>query len=126
MRETVKRFLRFFSAPVWQNYVIAPTFDLGNMTTEALDEYIRNTTLPSSHLVGSAAMTARDAGYGVVDPDLLVKGVARLRVIDASVLVSSLSSRSAQDTNPRNGSPFYPALTFRPRYMRLRKEEQIW
>jgi hypothetical protein len=41
------------------------------------------------HLVGSAAMSAQDAKQGVVDPDLLFKGVHGLRIIDASVLVSN-------------------------------------
>ncbi|KAJ6465135.1 pyranose dehydrogenase [Mycena vulgaris] len=85
-REALKRAQRFFAAPVWQGYLIAPTVDLENMTSNALDAYIRSTALPSYHLVGSAAMSARNAGYGVVDPDLRVKGVAGVRVIDASVL----------------------------------------
>jgi choline dehydrogenase-like flavoprotein len=32
-------------------------------------------------------MSPHGAQYGVVDPDLRVKGIAGLRVIDASVLV---------------------------------------
>jgi hypothetical protein len=41
-------------------------------------------------MVGSAGMSARNAGYGVVDPDFLVKGVSGLRIIDASVIVRDL------------------------------------
>ncbi|KAJ6551444.1 hypothetical protein B0H19DRAFT_1264088 [Mycena capillaripes] len=82
-RETVKSVQRLFSAPVGQGYILEPTVNLGNMTTEALDDYIRDTALPSYHLVGSAAMSARGAGYGVVDPDLVVKGITGVRVIDA-------------------------------------------
>ncbi|KAJ7176640.1 pyranose dehydrogenase [Mycena filopes] len=86
MREVVNRTLRFLSAPNWQGYILASTANIGNLTTEALDALIRNTTIPGAHLVGSAAMSARDAGYGVVDPDLLLKGAAGVRVIDASVI----------------------------------------
>ncbi|KAJ7890707.1 pyranose dehydrogenase [Mycena leptocephala] len=46
----------------------------GNMSQDALDEYIRNTAQSASHLVGTAAMSAKNARYGVVDPDLRVKG----------------------------------------------------
>jgi hypothetical protein len=37
-------------------------------------------------------MSPRDANYGVVNPDLLVKGTTGLRIIDASVLVSIIYS----------------------------------
>lgn len=33
-------------------------------------------------------MTPKNAGFGVVDPDLTVKAVTGLRIVDASVLVS--------------------------------------
>ncbi|KAJ7139037.1 pyranose dehydrogenase [Mycena epipterygia] len=87
MREAVKMGKKFVTAPVWTGYILAPAPDLGNTTTNsALDEYIRNTAVSASHLVGSAAMSPRNAEYGVVDPDLLVKGAAGLRIIDASIL----------------------------------------
>ncbi|KAJ7702539.1 aryl-alcohol oxidase [Mycena metata] len=86
LREGIKSAYRFFGAPVWQDIIIGPTQDLENLTTDALDEFIRSTASPPLHLVGSAAMSARDAPDGVVNPDLLVKGLARLRVVDASVL----------------------------------------
>ncbi|KAJ6617556.1 hypothetical protein B0H10DRAFT_2032949 [Mycena sp. CBHHK59/15] len=76
----------FAKAPVWQDYIIAPTQDLENITTDALNQFIRSTAIASSHLCGSAAMSARDARHGVVDPNLLVKGVDGLRIIDASIL----------------------------------------
>ncbi|KAJ7256692.1 pyranose dehydrogenase [Mycena rebaudengoi] len=85
LREALKRAQRFFKAPVWQDVIIGPTQNLENITTDALDAVLRNAVGPSSHLAGSAAMSARDAENGVVDPDLLVKGAQALRIIDASV-----------------------------------------
>ncbi|KAJ7832208.1 aryl-alcohol oxidase [Mycena leptocephala] len=80
MREAIKMARKFVTAR-------AGDPDLANATTDsALEEYIRNTAGTSSHLVGSAGMSARNAKYGVVDPDLLLKGAAGLRIVDASVL----------------------------------------
>ncbi|KAJ7136692.1 hypothetical protein C8R44DRAFT_828533 [Mycena epipterygia] len=77
---------RFVSAPVWTGYLGAPTVDLAAMSPAELQATIRENTGQSFHFVGSAGMSARDAPYGVVDPDLLVKGVTGLSIIDASVL----------------------------------------
>ena len=61
---------------------------LANATTDdLLDEFIRNNAGTAAHPVGTASMSSRNASYGVVDPDLKVKGVAGLRIVDASVLV---------------------------------------
>ncbi|KAJ7861162.1 aryl-alcohol oxidase-like protein [Mycena leptocephala] len=72
--------------PTWQDSIIGPAQDLENVTTAALDEIIRNSAGVGLHMVGSAAMSPRDATWGVVNPDLLVKGVDGLRIVDASVL----------------------------------------
>lgn len=69
-REAIKKAYRFVQAPVWKDYIIAPTIDLLNMTTDALDEFIRNTAGPVGHLVSTAAMSAKDASYGVVKQSL--------------------------------------------------------
>lgn len=104
---------RFVEAPVWKDYIIAPTVDLLNMTTDALDEFIRNTGSSSGHIVSTTAMSAKDASYGVaslsllwicpkslpglclyvvqVNPDLLVKGASGLSIIDASIMVGEKS-----------------------------------
>ncbi|KAF7368166.1 GMC oxidoreductase [Mycena venus] len=86
LREAIKRTQQFFSSPVWQDTVIGPILDLENIATAVLNDIIRNETSPGLHMVGSASMSARDATWGVVNPDLLVKGVDGLRIIDASVL----------------------------------------
>ncbi|KAJ7750470.1 aryl-alcohol oxidase [Mycena maculata] len=84
-REALRRALRFFATPTWDGYLLVPTVDLANMTTAELDQYICNTTLGSYHLAGTAAMTAGDAGWGVVNSDLRIKNVTGVHIIDAFV-----------------------------------------
>lgn len=90
MRVAIRAAARFVSSPAFSGYIVAPFGGLANFSLssdEALDAYIRENTGTSAHPVGTAAMSARNAEYGVVDPDLKVKGVEGLRVVDASVLV---------------------------------------
>ncbi|KAJ6475740.1 GMC oxidoreductase-domain-containing protein, partial [Mycena vitilis] len=74
----------FFKAPVWQDVIIGPTQNLETITTDDLNQILRDTVTPVLHLVGGAAMSARGAKHGVVDSDLLVKGITGLRIIDTS------------------------------------------
>ncbi|KAJ7745974.1 hypothetical protein B0H14DRAFT_3606284 [Mycena olivaceomarginata] len=46
-REAIKRAYRFVQAPVWRDYIIAPTTDLVQPDTEALDQFIRNGASPA-------------------------------------------------------------------------------
>ncbi|KAJ7198792.1 GMC oxidoreductase-domain-containing protein [Mycena pura] len=86
MREGLKMAKRFLTAPVWKGYILNPVGGLENTTSDAaLDAFVHAMSTSSSHLIGTAGMSARDASYGVVDPDLRVKGASGLRVIDASV-----------------------------------------
>lgn len=54
--------------------------------------YMRNNTIATSHAVGTAAMSRNGSHDGVVGPDLKVKGIKGLRVVDASVFVSFMLS----------------------------------
>jgi hypothetical protein len=84
--------LNFLSAKAWADYVLAPFGDLANVTSDAeLDKYIRANTATIFHPVGTAAMSPKGAKWGVVDPDLRVKGTMGLRVVDASVLVNFIT-----------------------------------
>ncbi|PBL00309.1 pyranose dehydrogenase [Armillaria gallica] len=86
MMEAVKSAKRFLSASAWEGYVLEAYGGLVNATTdEALEEYVRGNAGTAAHPVGTASMSPRFADYGVVDPDLLVKGVSGLRVVDASI-----------------------------------------
>jgi choline dehydrogenase-like flavoprotein len=100
-REAIKRAYRFVQAPVWKDYIIAPTTDLSKLSPQALDDYIRNGAGPSLHFVGTAAMSPKGAGYGVVDPDLLVKGVRGVRIIDNSILVRRSFYSRQEEANLR-------------------------
>ncbi|KAJ7256909.1 aryl-alcohol oxidase [Mycena rebaudengoi] len=79
---------RFFSSPAWDGYLLGPIPDLEEalQSDEALERWIRNNTLPGLHGVGTSAMSPKGASYGVVDPDLKVKGLKGLRVIDCGIL----------------------------------------
>ncbi|TFK36270.1 pyranose dehydrogenase [Crucibulum laeve] len=87
MRSAINNAKRFFAAPAWQGYVLQPSGSFANVTNdEELEDFIRSNVAGVAHPVGTAAMSHRDANYGVVDPDLRVKGVEGLRIVDASVM----------------------------------------
>ncbi|KAF7307847.1 hypothetical protein MKEN_01145000 [Mycena kentingensis (nom. inval.)] len=87
LREGIKLTRRFFAAPNWQNVIIGPVGDPPlNATDEELDAFVRSRAGASLHAVGTASMSPRGANYGVVDPDLLVKGVKGVSIVDASVI----------------------------------------
>lgn len=89
--ESVKAARRFLAANAWKGYVLAPYGDLAIADTDAkLEAYVRKHAGTIWHAVGTAAMSAKGASYGVVDPNLKVKGVDGLRIIDGSVLVSQI------------------------------------
>ncbi|KAJ7106768.1 aryl-alcohol oxidase-like protein [Mycena epipterygia] len=86
LTEGIQLAQKFVTAPVWRGYLGAPTVDLAAMSPAEVTATIRANAGPGFHIVGTSGMSPRGAHYGVVDPDLRVKGVAGLRVIDASVL----------------------------------------
>lgn len=54
-------------------------------TVEKAKEYIRATALSNNHPVGTCAMLPRDQD-GVVDAELKVYGIERLRIVDSSIM----------------------------------------
>ncbi|KAG6857441.1 hypothetical protein H0H87_003508 [Tephrocybe sp. NHM501043] len=87
MRTALKRTLEFFSTSPWSDYIVTPIGGLENAKTDdEMDSYLAGFSQTIFHPVGTARMTSKGAKGGVVDPDLRVKGVDGLRVIDASVL----------------------------------------
>lgn len=90
MREAIRAAQRFLDSPAWEDYIIGPSealalVDLKN--DSQLNEYVRQNAAPALHPVSTAAMSPYNVSWGVTDPDLKVKGVKGVRVVDASVLV---------------------------------------
>ncbi|KAJ4373434.1 hypothetical protein N0V86_007572 [Didymella sp. IMI 355093] len=84
--QAIRDTFTILSAPSFEKYVNEPYGPLAGLTTDAeLLEYVRQHGVTINHAVGTAKMSARDADWGVVDPDLTVKGVKGLRIVDASV-----------------------------------------
>ena len=84
---------KLMTAQAWNDWGLVPTGVLGEAhTDEELDDAIRVRAGNAFHCVSTAMMTAEDASFGVVNPDLRVKKVSGLRIVDASVMVSELHS----------------------------------
>ncbi|KAF9074592.1 hypothetical protein BDP27DRAFT_1213900, partial [Rhodocollybia butyracea] len=92
MRQSLQIMFQYLSAPAWDGYILSQFGDLADIRPDSddsvLDNYIRDASATSAHPVGTVAMSAKGADYGVVDPNLKVKGVEGLRVVDASIFVS--------------------------------------
>ncbi|KAJ6495446.1 aryl-alcohol oxidase precursor [Mycena sanguinolenta] len=87
LREAVKMTHRFLSAAAWKGYLLQPLSALKlNASDTEIETYLRQNAAPNGHLIGTASMAPVGASWGVVDPDLRVKGVKGLRIADASVL----------------------------------------
>ncbi|KAJ7586283.1 hypothetical protein C8J56DRAFT_1165363 [Mycena floridula] len=84
LRESIRSARRFMASKAWDGYVLSS--QLNATTDEELDAHLHETAKTPNHAVGTASMSARGSGWGVVDPDLRVKGVNGLRVVDASIL----------------------------------------
>ena len=60
--------------------------DLSEETDDALIDYIRSTASTGYHHVGTCRMGAPDDPMAVVDPQLRVRGIGKLRIADGSVM----------------------------------------
>jgi choline dehydrogenase-like flavoprotein len=89
LREGIRAARRFVSAPAWSGYTLEELNPA--QTDDELDFWARQTADTLYHPVSTAAMSPFNATWGVVDPDLRVKGVQGLRIVDASVMASSLA-----------------------------------
>ncbi|KAK0212183.1 aryl-alcohol oxidase precursor [Desarmillaria ectypa] len=81
MQYAVQKGLKFVTAPVWGDYVLALSTNITD-----LEGTIRNEAVTTNHPVGTASMSPRNASWGVVDPDLKLKHAVGVMIMDASVL----------------------------------------
>ncbi len=73
----IRSIQRFLTAPAWKDYIIEPVAGLNNTTanTDAdLAGYIKANTISIYHPTGTSSMSPVGEKWGVVDPDLRVKG----------------------------------------------------
>jgi choline dehydrogenase/4-pyridoxate dehydrogenase len=73
-------------------FIAAETAPGAQATSDAeLDAHIRNTAITLHHPLGTCRMGGAADPDAVVDPELRVLGVERLRVVDASVMPDLIS-----------------------------------
>ena len=94
LREGAHIAKKFFTAPAWAGFITTQFLGLDPDTTppDVFDSFTRDLATSTLHPTGTAAMSARNAKNGVLDPDLRLKGVKGLRVVDASAIVSTAAS----------------------------------
>ena len=96
LRAAIRAAVRFASAPAWRGFVTGqagPFARVDASSDAAVDRWAREQASTIWHPVGTARMGRCDDPGSVVDPDLRVKGVHGLRVVDASVFVRTLILR---------------------------------
>jgi choline dehydrogenase-like flavoprotein len=94
MRDAVRRLAQLSAHPamtaIADNITFAETRlsmpEVAALSEDALDALMLQEAADSQHAAGTCRMTAYEEPRGVVDPDLRVKGIAGLRVADASIM----------------------------------------
>ncbi|KAF7322114.1 Alcohol oxidase [Mycena kentingensis (nom. inval.)] len=86
MREALKAAFRFVAQPSLANYITGDPEGLSStFNDDQLDAYLSANTATVFHPVGTASISPVGANWGVVDPNLKVKGLNGLRIADCSV-----------------------------------------
>ena len=90
----IKAARRFVQTPPWDGFIVDRFGDVGGAETDAeIAAAARANVETIWHPTSTARMSPGDAAWGVVDPQLLVKGTSGLRVVDASIFVSAAGVR---------------------------------
>jgi choline dehydrogenase-like flavoprotein len=89
-RDAIRNARTFFGAKAFEGYIVSEAApSAGAESDDELDAFISGTGITTFHPVSTAKMSPKEADYGVVDPDLKVKGIRGLRIVDASIMVST-------------------------------------
>ncbi|EAU86715.2 pyranose dehydrogenase [Coprinopsis cinerea okayama7 len=89
MLHAIRTLRRFFQANAWNGYILQPAgawTDAIMDNDEAAIALLKATVIHAWHACGTTVMSPKRAKYGVVDPDLTVKNVQGLRIVDAGVM----------------------------------------
>ena len=96
--QAVKSLNDFFGTPAWDGFIGGPALNGVDLTSDsAIEAFIRAATVTIKHPVGTARISKVTDRTGVVGPDLRVKNVSGLRIVDASILVSRFQVTSSLD-----------------------------
>ncbi|KAK0460531.1 alcohol oxidase [Desarmillaria tabescens] len=79
MQYAIASVQKFVTAPAWGGYILG-------IATNTTEDDIRDGVGSIDHSAGTASMSPPNADWGVVNPDLKVKGAKGIRIVDASVL----------------------------------------
>ncbi|KAJ7233070.1 pyranose dehydrogenase [Mycena rebaudengoi] len=92
MRQAFETSLDFTGSETWKSYLGAPINGLGPViealktnNSSVFEDFVRNNVENGAHAIGTSSMSPVGAPWGVVDPELRVKGIQGLRIVDASV-----------------------------------------
>ena len=81
------------SAPAWNGWIVGEYGAFAQAQTDAeIEQYVRNTSGSVAHVSGTVGMGktgSTGSGTGALNSDLTVKGTVGLRVVDASIFVST-------------------------------------
>ncbi len=92
LRAGVRLFRDIMSRSSVASFIAAETAPGAKATSDAdIDAHIRNTAITLHHPLGTCRMGNAADPEAVVDPELRVRGVERLRVVDASVMPDLIS-----------------------------------
>ncbi|KAJ7456705.1 aryl-alcohol oxidase [Mycena latifolia] len=85
--QAIKTLFEFFSTSAWDGFLLDPFPAVAALTTDAsIETYVRTFADTLKHPTSTAKISKKTDAGGVVGPDLLVKGVTGLRIVDASIL----------------------------------------